>query len=309
MKRVTMVLALTILSVASIMLQQRSLAYAQEATEGNLEDEITGRGIAEDRELAPLNQKLARMEARLATIERTRKIGKGEAQGLEQDMDDYGKSMKAAFDSALAEAGTAAATQGQKGSPARLAAFEDVAKRHEQRVKEYARKMETIQGGIQSGAVDLDDSVLDEMKPDDAQQFSNFLSDKARQQYQQRHPGKVPGKRVSLLDSLGVTTMAQVMSKVPCVVSGAWRNVYGAVLSVVSPSEAEAYYAGQCISSCWSRNWTACATCVVSSGYSAIWAYNSFVGCWNGCGTCAWWRPWGCVCKTGCLVLFVGRLA
>src|SRR5688572_25072886 len=174
MKRATIVLALMISSVVLIMIQQRSLPYAQEpmasepeAAGASLEDEITGRGIAEERELAPLDQKLARIEARLAKIEQTRKIGRGEAQGLEQDMEDYGNSMKAAFDGALKETDTAASTQGKQGNPARLAAFDAVAKRHEQRTQVVKQRIETIQNGIQVGAVDLDDSVLDEMKPED----------------------------------------------------------------------------------------------------------------------------------------------
>jgi len=212
--------------------------------------------------------------------------------------------MKAAFEAALKDAERAANSQGREGNVGPLDNFEKTAKAHERRMRGLESKITAIQGKIKTGEIKLDKSLLMKMTPTERGEFQSFLTPRGLRLHQQQHPDLFrpgPLRDGFLLKPLDEILLASAFSR--------FCRALPEQLSTFFVSPAEAAVAVGCIAPCIAKNWGLCSTCVVGAGTAAISAYNSFVGCWNGCGSCKWYKPWNCACKAKCLTFFIGRLA
>lgn len=254
--------------------------------------------------LDTLEIKLKNIESVVQRIEAQKMIKEGDAEALDRSMNEYAEGMRAAFDAANNDAAAAAKSQGKEGNVEHLRSFEATAKAHEQRTKALDAKSKGVQAQLKAGTVKLDRSLLQKMTPAQREEFKKHLDAPGLREMERTHPdlfkpgARPPGSSLNLFDGNKLASaMADFCSLVP------------SKLGSMFVGEAEAFIAAPCVLPCGARNWSACASCVSNSNSLAIAAYNTFKSCSSNCGTCAWYRPWGCLCKTSCLAVFVAKLA
>lgn len=104
---------------------------------------------ASDRQLASIEQLFTRIEAANLPAEKEKL-----SDGLSKPLAEYANGMIKSFDTALKQAELTAKTQGKEGSTALVKPFEDLAKRHEQRMKQLDGRAQKIGGDIEKGEVE-----------------------------------------------------------------------------------------------------------------------------------------------------------
>lgn len=246
------------------------------------------------------------IQSLISQIESGKLLHDGDAQKLDKLMFDYANDLKAAFDQASMDAQDASKSKGQKGSVQSLKTFEDLAQQHEQASKTFEPRMVQIQSKLKTGEIKLDRPLLQKMSPGDLQEFKKFLAPSAFQEMERLHPDLMKGSpnKVRLEQAAEPELLAEA---IPVPFSCRVADVVGNLIE----ETADASLAGQCIGTCLARNWTACVNCIISKGPAAINAWNTFVRCWNGAGTCDGW-PWhwgNCLRKAACLAQLIARLA
>ena len=95
---------------------------------------------ARERELASIEQLFTRIEAAKLPAEKEKLFNE-----LSQPLDAYAKGMMQSFNTALKQAELAAKTQGKEGSTGLVKPFEDLAVKHEQRMKLLDARAEKIE--------------------------------------------------------------------------------------------------------------------------------------------------------------------
>jgi hypothetical protein len=247
----------------------------------------------------------------LTRIETDKLIRDGDAEALEKSGFSYAESMKRAFDLASSEAQEAGKSQGKLGNVASLKMFEETAEKHQQASITFERRFNQIQFQLKSGEIKLDRPILQKMGPADLKQFKQFLAPQGLQEMERLHPDlmKGPVGKSSLesheepVEYVAVATQVSVADQMDALL--------GNLIEDLGPRKAEAGLVVPCIGPCIQRNWTACVNCIVSKGPAAINAWNTFVRCWNGAGTCNGW-PWNwghCIQKARCLAQLIAKLA
>lgn len=251
-------------------------------------------------------------EAKLASIEGTldgiksRKLVRLGDEGTDQAMYSYAESMKAAFDQASSETLKAAKSAGREGNANLLGAFEKMAKVHEQRTAKLEGKLKVIDAGVKAGEIMLDKPLLQKMTPAERGEFKAAITPGAIRNYERLSPGLL-NLRVGPTSSLMPDTHAVEVGSGEN--GGSCLNISMAAVGDFFVSPAEAAYAAPCVALAASHNWGACVTCVVAMGGPAINAWNTFVGQWNGCCGCKWYKPWCCACKAVALAKLIAKLA
>lgn len=251
----------------------------------------------------PAGLKIGAIESILIRVETQKLITDKDSEDLGKTMYEYAEAMKAALDEALKDAEEAAKSKGEKGSTESLKSFEDTAKAHEARLKGIERKTKAIEGQLKMGTIRLDKPLLQKMAPVEMKEFRKFLSPEGNRQMEKMHPDLFkPGVPMKPGASLNLIEMSQLADNVQGFCSSLPENISN---FLVSP--AEAALAAGCIGPCIAKKWSECFACIAGKGPDAIKAWNTFLSCWNGCGTC--WKPWNWWCKAKCLAKFIVKLA
>ncbi|MDD5394981.1 MAG: hypothetical protein PHE17_18335 [Thiothrix sp.] len=249
--------------------------------------------------------KLSSIEGTLSRIKSQKLVKLGD-EGMDQSMYAYAESMKSAFDLASSEALKAAKSNGREGNVGLVGAFEKMAKVHEQRTALLEGKLKAIDSGVKAGDILLDKSLLQRMTPSERSEFKGTLSPGAIRNYERLSPGLL-NLRVGPTSSLMPDVLA--LGVAPVAEDNSCFNTSLSAIGDFFLSPAEAAIAAPCVGVCWSRNWSACTACVVAAGPAAINAWNAFVGQWNGCCGCKWYKPWCCACKAAAVAKLVAKLA
>lgn len=249
--------------------------------------------------------KFDQIQGLIAQIENGKVVHDGDTQKLDQLMFDYANDLRAAFDQASHDAQDAGKTNGKLGSVQSLKLFEDQAQQHADTSKTFEPRMQAIQSKLRTGEIKLDRPMLLKMSPADMQQFKQFLSPPALQEMQKLNPDLMKGSpnKVQLEET---ATPELIAVAIPVPLSDSVEELLGNLIE----EKADASLAAPCVGMCIAHNWPGCVSCLVSKGSGAINAWNSFVGCWNGSGTCDGW-PWhwlNCVKKAACLAQLIYRL-
>lgn len=243
-------------------------------------------------------------------IESGKTIREGDAEAIEKQGMEYAKAFKEAYDQASADAQEAGDSKGEKGSVASFLLFEQTAKKHEQSVKGFQAKMEGIQLKLKAGDIKLDNQLLLKMSPTDKQQFKRFLSPKAFQEMQRLHPDLMRDAPAKSDLSPREETPGVVAEAIPVSIPCQFETFLDNLVQDLGPTKAEASIAWQCRTPCLQKRWVDCWNCIRSKGPQAVAAWNTFVNCWNGAGTCnGWpWNWWNCVQKARCLATLIYKL-
>ncbi|MBM3175792.1 MAG: hypothetical protein FJZ93_08760 [Chloroflexi bacterium] len=224
----------------------------------------------------------------LSRIDTTKVITVADSQEFDKGIYDYASSMKAACDLALKDARDAAESRGEKGNVASLAAFEDVAKKHEGMVKNLADKAKAVDAQVRTGTIRPDKPLVIKMNSSEVKDFYDYLAPEGRKVMEQLYPtifkpptaekGTSPRPEVALSRESELSAGESGISSAPVLAAG-------------------------CVAVCQASAWTGCLSCIIGAGEAAKKAYDAFKRNYNACK--GWWKN---ACKTSYLLLFISAL-
>lgn len=134
------------------------------------------------------DRQLSSIEAFFGQLESTKSLGDRYSDDASSLMTVYAKAMMESYDTAIRQTELAAKSQGKEGSTALLNSFEDLAVRHENRLKLLDNKTQRILSQIKDGTIGVDKSFLLSMTPQERADFRQFLSPQAGKQLEQKNP-------------------------------------------------------------------------------------------------------------------------
>jgi hypothetical protein len=100
-----------------------------------------------------------------------------------------------------------------------------------------------------------------------------------------------------------------IVKAIPTPFLGRVDALVGSFIDDLGPRSAEASLAASCVAPCSQKNWSACASCILSKGPAAIAAWNAFSSCVNANRPCDWKHPGNCARQLGCLYTLISKLA
>jgi hypothetical protein len=241
---------------------------------------------------------LDRIERTLADVQGKSLISAKQIGEFRANASDYAKSMKAAFDQALAEALKYANSEGADGTMQTLQIFETAAKDHEKRLGVFQTDAQKIQTKIQRGEVVPDRPLLQKMRPDELQDFQKFLTPDAREKIRKLHPDLFqisPGDPMPEMNGAELSARNGDLDFAP--------DFPGEFFDSSAGSSGGAAVVLGCLGTCLSKSWSSCKSCLNNGQTGGAAAWNKFVACWNNCEDLPWWK------ELGCKLLCLGALA
>lgn len=253
--------------------------------------------------------KFEQIQSVLSGIETGKVIHDGDNQKLDKAMFDYANELKAAFDLATKEADDASKSKGRQGSTQSLRVFEDMAQQHEQVASRFESRVSTIESKMKTGEIKPERALLQKMTPSEMKEYRQFLTPSGLKEMERAHPDLMKANAQSSLDRPEKLQQQLIAQAIPIPLPDRIDTLFANLIDDLGPRSAEASLAAPCVGPCYQKNWGACAACIATKVPAAVSAWNTFVGCWNGAGTCDW-RHWGnCVRKAACLAVLIGKLA
>jgi hypothetical protein len=148
--------------------------------------DLTAKLQESDKRLTSIEEGFTRMEA-------LKTIGDKFGDDLNEPLAAYARGMSESFDAAMKQAELAARSQGKDGSIASIKMFEDLAKKHESRLKQLDGKGQKIVQQVKDGTVEIDKSLIEQATPQDRAEFLQSLSAGGRKSVLQKHPDLFKG--------------------------------------------------------------------------------------------------------------------
>lgn len=253
-----------------------------------------------DRQLASIEQLFTRIEA-------AKLITDNYADELSVPLAAYAKAMMESFDTAIKQAELAARSQGKEGSTALLKPFEDLAVKHENRMKQLDGRAQKIVLQIKEGAVQFDKSLLQQLTPQERGEFLQTLHPRGVKEMEQRHPELFKGPPTRPKSSS--TAEPAEGGKV----ARGWPMLEKISDFFISPAQAAiaAGVAAACTGPAVVFDLCGQATLIASNQTSQ--AQTTFTACWNaahGGGNKHWKHlHWKGTMQTACTAVLVAKLA
>jgi hypothetical protein len=224
-------------------------------------------------------------------------------------MEKYATDAFEAFKEARAALEADSRAEKDAGGLAKMKAFEDKAAAHKEKVDKIAARVETISAGVRKGDIKIEPGEFNRFTPAQKKELKKWLAPGAAQHY-----------KFSTVTSDGSASEAFAdrqepdASRCEAIVAENWsrpgtlENLLGASHELAVP-RADAALGIGCYGICVGSLGWGCLSCIVSAGGAGLQAYNSYVSWKNSCGSCRWYRPWGCACRAAALAWFLGTLA
>ncbi|AFY36072.1 hypothetical protein [Calothrix sp. PCC 7507] len=250
--------------------------------------------------------RLDKIEALFSKVESKQVFTQEQSEEVSKATIEYAQAVKAALDNALKNAETLAKTQGSQGSIEPLNTFEKAEKANEPRLRKIEQRANAIEKQIRTGRVKIDRPALEKLSVPERTELFNSLEPPTRQIYIKTQPDlfkpviNTPQKDLKLLKESSENYQSFVPEHNIMVnyhVGNTVSDMLQKVSNFVVPP-AYAAVAAPCVGLAISKNWTALATCVVSSSSQATKIYNEFVSCWNkASGFWKWFKRTACLAK------------
>ncbi|MBI2174675.1 MAG: hypothetical protein HYU33_05725 [Candidatus Omnitrophica bacterium] len=259
-----------------------------------------------DRQLASIEQLFTRIEA-------AKLITDNYADELSVPLAAYAKAMMESFDTAIKQAELAAKSQGKEGSTALLKPFEDLAVKHENRMKQLDMRAQKIVLQIKEGAVQIDKSLLQQLTPQERGEFLQTLHPRGVKEMEQRHPElfKEPPKPKGQPSGRKSSSTAEPAEGGK--VARGWPMLEKISDFFISPAQAAIAIpvTAACTGPAVVFDLCGQATLIASNQISQ--AQTTFTACWNaahGGGNKHWKHfHWKATMQTACTAVLVARLA
>lgn len=260
--------------------------------------------------------KIKDIETLVAKIDNGKRASKGDAENLDRLMNEHVKAVDDAVKQTFADADEAKRSKGQKGSTKSFLEFEDMAQKHEKRAKAVEAKIKKIDAQIKTGDVELDQSLIESMTPAERKEYMQYMTPSGREKMKKKHPKFLSGISVETttklvdLENIGKSAGWLCRSTAETVDELLARITETAGDLLVPPAEAAiGVSVGVACAGTGPATIIACPAAIITAAVGYSRAYNDWLTCVQGKCGCAWYRPWCCIGRTGCWVVYLATCA